>query len=60
LAEKKVVGAYLSDTLAAAIETLAEQEGRSKSHILRDLVRSELKRRGLLPMPPSPAVQTTA
>jgi hypothetical protein len=47
-----VVGGYLSGTLANAIERIATDTGRSKSHVLRDLVRSELRRRSALPAVP--------
>jgi hypothetical protein len=51
---KKVVGAYLSDTLASAIEDIAKQSGRSKSHVLRALVRDSLVARGYLPETSAP------
>ncbi len=51
---KQLVGAYLSDALATAIERLATETRSSKSHVLRDLVRCELRRRGLMP-PSTPA-----
>jgi hypothetical protein len=54
----RVVGAYLSDSLADAIERIATEQGRSKSHVLRDLVRSELRRRGALPAVPEKDVAT--
>jgi hypothetical protein len=42
--------AYLSGPLAAAaVRKLAQEQDRSQSWTLRDLVRSELRNRGLLP-----------
>jgi hypothetical protein len=46
---KKVIGAYLSSELAAGIQAIARDSGKSTSHVLRDLVRTELRRRGVLP-----------
>jgi hypothetical protein len=46
---KRVVAAYLSPPLAGAIKKLAAKEKASTSHVLRDLIRCELRRRGLLP-----------
>jgi hypothetical protein len=51
--QKVVVGAYLSGTLAHAIETLAAETDRSVSYVMRDLIRSELRNRGILPSPTS-------
>lgn len=45
----RVVAAYLSGPLASAIKDLSIAESRSQSHVLRDLLRCELRRRGLLP-----------
>jgi hypothetical protein len=53
--DKRVVGAYLSGPLASAIERIATDTGRSKSHVLRGLVRDSLRARGLLPTPTAPA-----
>ena len=44
----KVVAAYLSGPLASAIKSLSIAESRSQSHVLRDLLRCQLRRRGLL------------
>jgi hypothetical protein len=44
-----VMAAYLSGPLAAAVKNLAADEQRSQSAVLRDLLRCELRRRGLLP-----------
>jgi hypothetical protein len=46
---KKLIGAYLSQALARGIERISVEQGRSVSHVLRDLVRTELRRRGVLP-----------
>lgn len=46
-----VTAAYLSGALAAAVKQLADDTDRSTSYVMRDLIRSELKRRGLLPSP---------
>jgi hypothetical protein len=43
--------AYLSGPLAKAIKRLAVEQDRSQSWTLRDLLRCELRRRGLLPTP---------
>jgi hypothetical protein len=45
----RAVGAYLSPPLASAIAALARDTERSQSWIVRDLLRTELRRRGLLP-----------
>jgi hypothetical protein len=45
----KVAAVYLSGPLASAIKNLSVAESRSQSHVLRDLLRCELRRRGLLP-----------
>jgi hypothetical protein len=45
---KKVVAAYLSSALADAIQHIATETSRSTSWVLRDLVRCELRRRGIL------------
>jgi hypothetical protein len=47
----KIVAAYLSGPLSKAILRLAHEQDRSQSWVLRDLVRCELKRRGILPPP---------
>jgi hypothetical protein len=44
-----VMAAYLSGPLATAVKNLAADEGRTQSAVLRDLLRCELRRRGLLP-----------
>jgi hypothetical protein len=46
---KTTVAAYLSGPLAKAIKELAVKTGRSQSHVVRDLLRCEARRRGLLP-----------
>jgi predicted DNA-binding protein len=48
-----IVGCYLSETLSKIVSRLAKDEGRSKSRIVRDLIRSGLRKRGLLE-PPAP------
>jgi len=48
----KICAAYLSRPIAAAVRELAAAEGRSQSHIVRGLLRTELRRRGLLPAVP--------
>jgi hypothetical protein len=53
--DKRVVGAYLSGPLANAIESITRETGRSKSHVLRALVRDGLRARGLLPSPATTA-----
>jgi CO/xanthine dehydrogenase Mo-binding subunit len=53
----RVSAAYLSNALADAVRDLAAQSGASVSWTIRNLLRSELKRRGLLPSP-SPADST--
>jgi hypothetical protein len=50
--QRKVVGAYLSSTLADAVERLAIEQGRSQSHIMRGLIREALRARGVLPALP--------
>jgi hypothetical protein len=45
----KGVAAYLSPPLSKAIAQLAHDQDRSRSWIMRDLLRTELRRRGLLP-----------
>jgi hypothetical protein len=45
----KGVAAYLSPPLSRAIAQLAQDQDRSRSWIMRDLIRCELRRRGLLP-----------
>ncbi len=52
---KRVIGALLSPPLASAIARLTAETRSSQSHILRDLLRSELRRRGLLPSSAAPA-----
>jgi hypothetical protein len=47
----KAVAAYLSKPLSSAIERLAEREKRSVSWTMRDLIRCELRRRGILTTP---------
>jgi hypothetical protein len=46
---KKITAAYLSPPLANAVRKLAKDTGGSTSHVVRDLLRCELRRRGLLP-----------
>lgn len=55
---KRVVSAMLSPPLSGAIRRLAVQSGRTESHIVRRLLRSELRRLGLLPDPLNPVVAT--
>jgi hypothetical protein len=43
---KVIVAAYLSGKLAGAIKRIAAETGRSQSHVMRDLIRCELRRRG--------------
>jgi Ribbon-helix-helix protein, copG family len=50
-ANGKAVAAYLSQPLAAGVQRLAAEQGRSTAWVLRDLIRSELRNRGLLPKP---------
>jgi Ribbon-helix-helix protein, copG family len=45
------VAAYLSGPLAKAVREHARQLDRSQNWTLRDLIRSELRRRGVLPTP---------
>jgi hypothetical protein len=47
----KAVAAYLSAPLATAITRLSAEQGRATAWVLRDLIRSELRNRGLLPAP---------
>jgi Ribbon-helix-helix protein, copG family len=47
----KNVAAYLSPPLAKGIQKLAAEHQRSASWVMRDLIRSELRRRGVLPTP---------
>jgi hypothetical protein len=58
------VGCHLSPPLASAIRRLALEHDRSQGWIMRDLLRTELRRRGILPMPgdtvPAPAEAVTA
>jgi hypothetical protein len=42
-------GAYLSGPLASAIQRISLESGNSQSSVMRDLIRCELRRRGLLP-----------
>jgi hypothetical protein len=63
---KTTVAAYLSGKLASAIKQIARETGRSQSHVMRDLIRTELRNRGLLPSPgavtgtePTPVNTTT-
>jgi hypothetical protein len=51
---KKVVGALLSGKLASAIARLAAETGTSQSHVLRGLIRDQLRARGLLPSSAAP------
>jgi hypothetical protein len=45
--------AYLSGPIASAVRQLSQQQRRSQSWTVRYLLRCELRRRGLLPTPPS-------
>jgi Ribbon-helix-helix protein, copG family len=54
----RVSAAYLSNALSDAVHALAQQNGESQSWVIRDLIRSELRRRGLLPSPTSAPVAT--
>jgi hypothetical protein len=47
----KATGAYLSAPLSSAINALAAEQERSASWVMRDLIRCELRNRGLLPTP---------
>jgi hypothetical protein len=47
----KVCGAFLSGDMADAIRQIAHDEERSVSHVIRALLRSELRHRGLSPSP---------
>ena len=57
-ASSKSVACYLSPPIATAIQRLALDQRRSQSWIVRDLLRTELRRRGVLP--PVPTAPTTA
>jgi hypothetical protein len=50
---------WLSGPIFAAVQRLAREDSRSQSWVVRDLLRCELRRRGVLPTPagapPSPA-----
>jgi hypothetical protein len=46
----KATAAWLSPPIASAIQSLAQELGRSQSWIVRDLLRTELRRRGVLPL----------
>jgi Ribbon-helix-helix protein, copG family len=54
------VAAYLSGPLAKVIKELAAQTGRSQSHVMRDLIRCEARRRGLLSTPNAAPTSPTA
>jgi hypothetical protein len=56
----KATAAYLSPPLASAIQHLAAEQRRSASWVMRDLIRSELRHRGVLPTPPSEEGQASA
>jgi Ribbon-helix-helix protein, copG family len=56
----RVSACYLSNNLADAVRDLAAQNGYSQSWVIRDLLRSELRRRGLLPTSAAPAVEHTS
>jgi predicted transcriptional regulator len=45
----RAVALYLSKPIAGAVRQLAQQQQRSESWIVRDLLRAELTRRGVLP-----------
>jgi hypothetical protein len=47
----KATAAYLSPPLSSAISRLAREQSRSASWVMRDPIRSELRRRGILPTP---------
>jgi predicted transcriptional regulator len=49
--------AYLSGPLASAVRKLALEQDRSQSWTVRDLLRVELRRRGLLPTPVDTALE---
>jgi hypothetical protein len=57
-AGSKAVAAYLSPPLSKAINALAQENGRSASWVMRDLIRSELRNRGMLPPDSSGHVNT--
>ena len=48
----KATACYLSPALAKSIQRLAAEQRRSASWVVRDLLRCELRNRGLLPTPP--------
>jgi hypothetical protein len=47
----KATACYLSGPISGAVNRLARDEQRSASWIVRDLLRTELRRRGILPTP---------
>jgi hypothetical protein len=49
----KATAAYLSPPLSHAIAEIAREQNRSASWVMRDLLRCELRRRGILPTPPT-------
>ena len=51
----RMTGAYLSGPLASIVRRLADEQGRSKSNVVRGLLRQALRERGLLPSPSTPA-----
>jgi hypothetical protein len=53
----RAVAAYLSPPLATAIARLSRDTQRSTSWVLRDLIRCELRRRGILPTPSHATVE---
>jgi hypothetical protein len=53
----KIVSARLSGPISSAISAIAQSEGRSASHVVRSLLRTELRRRGDLS--PSPEKEYT-
>jgi predicted transcriptional regulator len=56
----RITAAYLSNTLARAVHQLAEDQHRSTSWVMRDLIRSGLRARGLLgAAPPPDEIDTT-
>jgi len=54
------IAAYLSGTLAKALREHAHQLDRSQAWTLRDLLRSELRRRGVLAIPEGAPSKTGA
>jgi hypothetical protein len=52
-ASSKSVACYLSPPIATAVQRLASEQSRSQSWIVRDLLRTELRNRGLLPPAPT-------